>query len=98
MDELRSKEIDEQKEKEAIELENKMLTFLLPSVGLVAVVIGIVGFILAVNTNLGGAIFLLILALLGLGGVGFGVFKFINYQRNKYRKPDSEPSQEPNKN
>ena len=90
------KEIDEQKEKEAIAWENKMLSILLPSVGGVAFIIGLVGFILAVNDNLGGAVFLLILALLGLGGIGYGVYELIRFQRNKYRKKESEPSQEPN--
>ena len=88
----------EQKEKEAIALENKMLSILLPSVGATAFIIGLVGFILTVNEKVGAAVFLLIIAILGLGGIGYGVFLIIKAQRNKYRKQVSEPSSEPNHN
>ena len=41
---------DEEKEKAAIEWENKVLFYLMPSVGLVAFIIGLVGFILAIQS------------------------------------------------
>ena len=98
MEYLRDKETDEQKEKEAIALENKMLSILLPTVGAIAFIIGLVGFILTVNEKVGAAVFLMIIAVLGLGGIGYGIFLIIKAQRNKFRKPVSEPSQEPNHN
>ena len=99
MENAKDKEtINEQKEKEAIALENKMLSILLPTVGAIAFIIGLVGFILTVSEKVGAAVFLMIIAVLGLGGIGYGAFLIIKAQRNKYRKPVSEHSQEPNHN
>lgn len=88
----------EQKEQKEIELENKILSILLPSVGLVAFIIGFVGFILTVSAPnaIGTAIFLLLLALLGAGGIAYGILAFLKYRRNKYRKKESVPSETPN--
>ena len=87
----------EQKEKRDIELENKILSILLPSVGLIALIVGLVGFFLTIGqpNGTGGAIFLLILALLGAGGIVYGVLAFLKARRNKYRKEESVPSEEP---
>ena len=85
--------IDEEKEKAKIEWENKVLSYLMPIVGLVAFVIGLVGFILVVNQNIGIAIFLMILAVLGLGGIAYGVLAFIKKRQKKLHKEDKEPDQ-----
>ena len=84
MENAKDKEtINEQKEKEAIALENKMLSILLPTVGAIAFIIGLVGFILTVSEKVGAAVFLMIIAVLGLGGIGYGAFLIIKAQRNK---------------
>ena len=85
---------DEQKEKAAIEWENKVLSFLLPIVGLVAFIVGLVGFILVVGQNVGVAVFLIILAALGLGGIAYGVIVFVKKQLKKRYKENKEPDQE----
>lgn len=83
--------IDKEKEKAAIEWENKVLSYLMPSVGLAAFVIGLLGFILLINSNIGLAIFLLIIALLGAGGIAYGVVVFIKKRRAKLKKEEVEP-------
>ena len=85
----------EQQEKKEIELENKILAVLLPSVGGVALVIGAIGFILTISENVGVAIFLLILAILGLGGIAYGVVQLIKKQHKKLHKEEVVPSDEP---
>ncbi len=96
--EEKNKLTPEQQEKKDIELENKILSILLPSVGLTAFIIGLVGFILTIGSpnGVGIAIFLLILALLGAGGIAYGVLAFLKARRKKYRKEESVPSTEPN--
>lgn len=89
---------DEQKEKKQIEFENKMIDILLPSVGLVAFVLGLVGFILTIGHNVGVGLFLLFLCLLGGGGIAYGVLKYLKWRKAKYFKPEMEPSREPNEN
>ena len=85
--------IDEEKEKAKIEWENKVLAVLMPAVGLVALIIGLVGFILAVGQNIGIAIFLIILAVLGMGGIAYGVIAFIKKRQKKLHKEVREPDQ-----
>ena len=85
--------IDEEKEKAKIEWENKVLSILMPSVGLVAFIVGLVGFILVVGQNVGVAVFLMILAVLGLGGIAYGVLAFLEKRQNKLRKEVKEPDQ-----
>ena len=85
--------IDEEKEKAKIEWENKVLSYLMPIVGLVAFVVGLVGFILVVGQNVGVAVFLMILAVLGLGGIAYGVLAFLKKRQNKLRKEVKEPDQ-----
>lgn len=85
--------IDEEKEKAAIEWENKVLSYLMPSVGLAAFVIGLLGFILLINSNIGLAIFLLLIALLGAGGIAYGVVVFIKKRRAKLKKEEVEPDE-----
>ena len=87
------KEIDEEKEQKAIAWENKILLFLMPIVGLVAFIFGLVGFILVVKDNVGVAIFLIILALLGLGGVAYGVVFFIK-ERKKHPKVEAKEEEQ----
>ena len=83
---------EEEKEQKAIAWENKILSILLPSVGLVAFLFGFIGFILVIPSNVGIAIFLLILALLGAGGVAYGVFVFLKMRKNRQKK-EKEPEE-----
>ena len=83
--------IDEEKERAAIEWENNVLSYLMPAVGLTALIIGLLGFILLININIGLAIFLLIIALLGAGGIAYGVLAFIKKRRSKFKKEEVEP-------
>lgn len=86
----------EQQEKKAIETENKFLKVLLPGVGGIAFIFGLVGFILTISSNVGVAIFLLILALIGAGGVAYGVYLIIMKRKKKFHKEETAPSEEPN--
>ena len=85
--------IDEEKEKAKIEWENKVLAILMPAVGIVAFVVGLLGFILVLNQNIGVAIFLIILAVLGLGGIAYGTIAFIKKKQKKLHKEVKEPDQ-----
>ena len=77
--ELSEKEIKEQKERE-----NKLLRFLLPIVGAVAFLLGLLGFILTVGQgNVGVTVFYIILFIFGLVGVLYGVLLII-----RKKKPD----------
>ena len=87
--------IDEEKEKAKIAWENKVLSYLMPIVGVIAMIVGIVGFVLTINHNTGIAIFLVLLAALGLGGVILGLLTFFKERKNKKgRKEKKEPEQE----
>ena len=87
--------IDEEKEKAKIAWENKVLSYLMPIVGVIAMIVGIVGFVLTINHNTGIAIFLILLAALGLGGVILGLLTFFKERKNKKgRKEKKEPEQE----
>lgn len=94
----KKQQLAEEKEKAAIEFENKILAILLPSVGLIAFIIGLVGAILVFPSNPGGGVFLTILALLGLGGIAYGVLVFLKKRFFKFHKKEHEPSKEPNNN
>lgn len=79
--ELSEKEIKEQK---AIERENKLLRFLLPIVGAIAFLLGLLGFILTVGQGKPGiTVFYIILFVFGLVGVLYGVLLII-----RKKKPD----------
>ena len=86
----------EQKEKKAIEVENKILRILLPTVGAIALIIGTVGFILTLPVNLGIAIFLLVIAVLGLGGIAYGIYHLFLKRYRKIHKEEVVPSETPN--
>ena len=83
--------IDEEKEKARIEWENKVLSYLMPIVGVIAFIVGLVGFILVINYNTGIAVFLILLATLGLGGMTYGVIAFLKKRFNKGPKQKKEP-------
>ena len=85
----------EQQEKKEIELENKILSVLMPIVGGAAFVLGLVGFILTISVNVPVAIILLILAVLGLGGIAYGVYHLILKKWRKLHKKESVPSDTP---
>ena len=67
--------IEDEKEKKAIEWENNVLFILMPSVGLIAFLFGLIGAIFALSSTdpafkdskVGTAVFLIILAVLGAG-------------------------------
>ena len=86
----------EQQEKLEIEKENKILAVLMPAVGGAAFILGLVGFILTITVNVAIAIFLLIVAILGAGGIAYGVYRLILKQRKKLHKEESVPSDTPN--
>ena len=85
--------IEDEKEKKAIAWENNILLYLMPSVGLVAFLFGLIGFILVVPNNTGVAIFLILLVALGLGGVTYGVVEFLK-RRNRRRVKQVEEAEE----
>ncbi len=86
----------EQQEKLEIEKENKILKVLMPAVGGAAFILGLVGFILTITVNVAIAIFLLIVAILGAGGIAYGVYHLILKQRKKLHKEEVVPSDTPN--
>ena len=85
--------IEDEKEKKAIAWENNILLYLMPSVGLVAFLFGLIGFVLVVPNNTGVAVFLILLAALGLGGVTYGVVEFLK-RRNRRRVKQAEEAEE----
>ena len=84
--------IDEEKEKKAVAWENKVLSILMPSVGLVAFIVGLVGTILVISKNVRVGIFLIILTLLGIGGITYGVLAFLKRRSNKAKPEEKEPA------
>ena len=94
----KKQQMAEEKEKAALEFENKLLAILLPSVGLIAFIIGLVGSILVISTNIGIGVFLIVLALLGCGGMAYGVMVFLKWRYAKTHKKEHEPSKEPDNN
>ena len=85
--------VDEEKEKKAIAWENNILFFLMPTVGLIAFIVGLIGFILVVPNNAGVAVFLIMLAALGLGGVTYGVVEFLKKRNNRLKKEEKKPEE-----
>ena len=86
----------EQQEKKEIEMENKILKVLMPAVGGAAFILGLVGFILTISVNVPIAVFLLIVAILGLGGIAYGVYHLILKKKKKLHKEEVVPSDTPN--
>ena len=71
-------------EEEAVKKENKLLSFLLPIVGAIAFILGLVGFILTLNSGLiGVVIFYAILFVIGLLGILYGALLIV-----RIKKPD----------
>jgi hypothetical protein len=87
----------DQKEKRAIALENNILAILVPAVGIAAFIVGLVGFILTIAQEPGTGVLLLILALLGAGGIAYGVLVFLKRRFKKFHKEESVPSETPNR-
>ena len=85
----------EEQEQKAIEWENKVLGVLLPVVGSIAFIIGLVGFIITISSNVGVAIFLLIVAILGVGGIAYGVYRLATKKKRKLHKKETVPSDRP---
>ena len=75
------------KEQEAIEKENGILRVLLPIVGAIAFVLGLLGFILTVSEGKPGiTVFYIILFLAGLLGVLYGVLLIIRKKKPNFLK------------
>ena len=96
--EKKPQQTPEEKEQAEIDFENKVLSILLPSVGLIAFLIGLIGAILVFPTNVGIGVFLLILAILGAGGIAYGVKVILKRRYDKLHKKEHEPSKEPDNN
>lgn len=74
----------EEKEQKIAEKENQILRFLLPIVGAIAFILGLLGFILTLGQgNTGVTVFYIILFVFGLVGVLYGVLLII-----RKKKPD----------
>ena len=75
------------REQKIIELENKMLAYGMPIVGLIAFVMGLTGFILVVNSgNVPIMVCLILLFVLGLGGMAYGLVVLIKKIKSKRLK------------
>ena len=79
------KELDkEQKEQRAIYIENKILSFLLPITGVIALILGLMGLILTASAGqVGITIFYIVLLVAGLAGTLYGVLLIV-----RLKKPD----------
>lgn len=83
------------KEQKMIELENKLLAFGMPIVGLIAFILGLTGFILIINSgNVPVMVSLIILFLLGIGGMVYGLVQLIKYIKSKHPKESEEDADE----
>ncbi len=75
---------NEQKEQRAIYLENKILSFLLPITSVIALILGLLGFILTLPAGQAGiTVFYIILFILGLAGSLYGALLIV-----RLKKPD----------
>ena len=85
MEEKTKYQIEKEKaEKRAIEKENKILSIVLPVVGVIAFIVGLLGAILTLNQNkMPITVVYIVLAVLGFGGVLYGIVVLI-----RIKKPD----------
>ena len=75
---------NEQKEQRAIYLENNILSFLLPITSVIALIVGLLGFILTLPAGQAGiTVFYIILFILGLAGSLYGALLIV-----RLKKPD----------
>ena len=88
MNEKTRQEIEkEQSEKREIEFENKLLSYLLPIVGGLAFLFGILGFVLTLNSGpVGITVFFVILFILGLFSAFCGVVMLIRKKNPNFLK------------
>lgn len=78
------------REQKIIELENKLLAFGMPIVGLIAFVLGLTGFILVIDSgNVPIMVCLIILFVLGLGGMAYGLVQLI--KKISKKRPKEQP-------
>ena len=83
------------KEQKMIELENKLLAFGMPIVGLIAFILGLTGFVLVIDSgNIPIIISLIVLFLLGIGGMAYGLVQLIKKIKAKHQKESEEESEE----
>ena len=85
MEEKTKYQIEKEKaEKRAVEKENKILSIVLPVVGVIAFIVGLLGAILTLNQNkMPITVVYIVLAVLGFGGVLYGIVVLI-----RIKKPD----------
>lgn len=88
----------EEKEQRDIELENKILSLLLPIFGGISFILGTTGFILTIASEVGIAIFFLLIALIGAGCAVIGILMLLKRFANRFRKKETVPSEHPNRN
>lgn len=85
MEEKTKYQIEKEKaEKRAIEKENKILSIVLPVVGVIAFIVGLLGAILTLNQNkMPITVVYIVLAVLGFFGILYGIVVLI-----RIKKPD----------
>ena len=81
----------EKDEQAIIKFENKLLTILLPAVGGILFLFGLIGFSLSIGRDVPVAIVLLVFALIGAGGIAFGIYKLVMRFKNRYKKEIVDP-------
>ena len=88
MEEKTKKELEKEKaEKRAIERENKLLRILLPTVGLIAFIIGLLAFILTLDQGQTGiTIFFAIMFSVGFIGILYGIVVLIRIKKPNFLK------------
>ena len=93
MSENTNKDIDKEKaEQQAIEKENKILSFLLPIVGGISLILGVMGIVLTVGNQEANGIFIfsIIIAVIGVIFAICGVFMLIRRKNPNFLKRKSK--------
>lgn len=88
MEEKTKKELEKEKaEKRAIERENKLLRILLPTVGLIAFIIGLLAFILTLDQGQTAiTVFFAIMFSVGFIGILYGIVVLIRIKKPNFLK------------
>ena len=77
----------ERKEQKAIETENKILSFLIPIVGAIAFILGLLGIIFAAGSGKAGVlVFYIILFILGVLGCLYGALLLVRKKKPGFLK------------
>ena len=97
MNELHNKKELEKEEKErlAIARENRLLNFVLPITGVIAFILGVVGFILTLNSGQTSVmVFYIVLLALGLLGCLYGVVLLIRKKKPNFLKREKKEAED----